>query len=246
MKQLISAAIILGAPAILGLTIVLGFSCFYAGLPAMWAGLAVLSAAAACCAVKKFFPAMWFYLAAALVLLVIYPKLEGFESYGREGRIRGMLSELRVKINDYKTKTGRWPRDGSALGTPAFELRQGHSPSSAIETVLLPPEAYLRPPGNSADPLSVKIAAAGSGEERLQYWGGDWREPVLLYPGGEYSYTVRREKDNALVSSGVINVPFSPGLKADSGGLVYDPAAGQIFINCTHNTRQGGKPWWWL
>lgn len=246
MTTLINAGIILGAPAIPLLTIMLGFGCFYAEPPAMWAGLLLLAAIVVYSAAKRAFAAMWLYLAAALILLVIYPKLEGLESYNREGRIRGMLSELRVKISGYKARTGQWPMDGAILGAPAFDLRQGHKTSAGIETFALPPSAYLRPPENSDESLLVKVLAAGSGEERLQYWNRGSLEPVLMYPGGAHSYIVRREKDNVLFSSGMVNVPVPPGFRTDSGGLLYDPATGRIFINCAHTTRQSGKPWWWF
>lgn len=245
MATLKNLLILLGALVIPLAVAVVGFNWFHAGPAPAYAGYALLLSLAAVFGFKRNRTAMGLYLASTLVLMIVYPKLAGLESYGREGRMLGQLSELRMRLEEVRAAQGAYPATAAALTAKPLDLLDGHPVTSAVETVRLPPEAYLLPPAApEAELLSVVVRAQGSTRERRRFWSREERTPILLYPGGTYAYEVRRGQGVAFIASGTVTVPLPPDFKADGGTYVYDPAAGQVFINCTHERRQQVEPWW--
>ncbi len=245
METLKNVLIILGALAIPPAAIVIGFNYFYAGPGPQLGGCALLGALAVRFGFTKRFAAMGLYLAALLFLALVYPKLGGFESYMREGRMKGGLSELRTQVEKIKADSGAYPADASALLPGRLDLGPGHKKTAAVETVRLPAEAYLLPPAmKKGDSLLVTVKTVSGDWERRYSWSADSVWPVLLYPGRSYSYEVRNERDKSLVSGGTVSVPLPPGFVEDGATYVYDPGSGYVFINCTHALRQKPEAWW--
>lgn len=239
--------IIFGAPGLFIGAIVLGYNVFYAEAPGLWLGLAALGGAAAYFAFRRAFAAMCLYGAGLLLFLVVYPKLEGLESYSREGRLRGRLGAMRQEILTSRAREGRWPQDGAGLSAAGFELRSGHSTPAAVETFVFPRENYIWPPDRLDEKLNVAVLEAGAPQEETLrwYWGNDVAAPMFLYPGGEFGYRVTRDKDGSMVSSGTVKAPVPPGFVPDSGVLVYDPSTGNLFVNCAHRMKQKSNMRWW-
>ncbi|MDO8803267.1 MAG: hypothetical protein Q7R35_02455 [Elusimicrobiota bacterium] len=225
-------------------TIGVGLGWYYAeGSPAL-VGQTLLLLLAVVFALKRNFAAMGLYLAGILFLMVVYPKLEDFESYAREGRMAGQFSELRSRLAGIKTADGSYPGTITQV-PPPLKLRSGHKNTSAIDTVRLPDEAYLYPPQIPAgEKLRVTLRQEGTNREQSYTWSGDNKQPLLLYPGGTYFYEIRRESPAALVSSGTVKVPVPPDFNVDSGKYAYDRTHGHFFINCTHTGKQQRAPWW--
>ncbi|MFA6030894.1 MAG: hypothetical protein WC969_13640 [Elusimicrobiota bacterium] len=245
MTTLKNLLVLLGALFIPLVVMVVGFNGFHAGPAPAYAGYGLLLALAAVFGFKRNFTAMGLYLGSVFVLMIVYPKLAGLESYGREGRMLGQLSELRMHLEELKAAQGAYPATAEALAAKPLDLLDGHSVTSAVESVRLPPEAYLAPPSApETELLAVVVRAQGSEREYRRFWSREERTPILLYPGGTYAYEVRRGQGVAFIASGTVTVPLPPDFKVDGGAYVYDSATGQVFINCTHDRRQQVEPWW--
>lgn len=244
METLKNVLIMLGAILIPLITLAVGLSGGYAEGRAAMVGQALLLLLAAGFAFKKKFLAMGLYLAGILFVATMYPKIEAFSSYSREGSTLGQLSELRSSLAGMKTADGTSP-DAILKVTTPLRLKNGHKDTSAIYTVRLPDEAYLFPPEIPAgETLRVTLKQEGADWEQDYAWTRENKWPLLLYPGGTYIYEIRRENPARLVSSGTVKVPVPPGFNVDSGEYAYDQAHGWIFINCTHSGRQHVIPWW--
>lgn len=244
METFKNVLILLSAMLIPLLTLIFGLGWAYGEGRVAMGGQGLLLLLAAVFALKRNFTAMGLYLAGIVFLLLVYPKMGDFESYSREGRISGQLSEFRSRLAGLATPDGAYPEVAPKAAAP-LKLRSGHENTSAVYAVRLPEAAYLYPPQiKERERLRVTLRQEGAGWEQNYAWSAENRWPLLLYPGGTYIYEVRREDPAALVSSGTVTVPVPPDFKIDSGEYAYDRAHGNLFINCTHSGRQRMHPWW--
>lgn len=159
-------------------------------------------------------------------LAVLYPQVAGYESYVREGAMRGLLGSMHQQVQESWVKTGEFPqtlalKPNEAVRTPEHGVRRG------IEIV----EFAAALPARSS---GAYVVLSGDARDAL---------PFFASSNGRLVYRVVDAQWNEL-SSGAVNVSIPAGFRPDTGALTYSPKLGFLFINCTHKTRQRGDPWW--
>ena len=216
------------------------------------AALSGLAAAGACVAGLQFFarPAIgWIGMAACALIgllflwrrhrvaaanmvlgvvfiAVLYPKVEGLESYMREGAMKGLLGSMHQQVRESWLKTGGFPQTLALKPNEAVRIPE-HGARREIEIA----EFAAESPAHSSGTYVV--------------FSGDARDaqPFFASSDGHLVYRVMDAQWNEL-SSGTVNVSIPAGFQPDTGALTYSPKLGFFFINCTHKTHQRGDPWW--
>lgn len=229
------------------------------GYPAGWprtASLLVQLAAAGLLLKARRFAAA---AAAGLLLAGFLPFYRSASDMGSKSvhyRNHGSLGSFRAGLALEEKASGRLPADLSGVEAPVLAVKNGHPRTRAVKVFRLPPEAYtLRVPAGGGY-SSVRGYARGrdGAEVNLSYdeaYPDQGASAVLLYPGQEYSYELTGVPagggTETLISSGTVTVPEAPGFEKDTGTWAYDPEAGHIFINCTHEPEyKKGWLWWAL
>ncbi|MHB0995608.1 MAG: hypothetical protein ACYC2I_04485 [Elusimicrobiales bacterium] len=229
------------------------------GYPAGWpraaALLVQLAAAGLLLKARRFGAAA----AAGLLLAGFLPLYRSASDIGGKSvhyRNYNSLGSFRAEVALEEKASGRRPADLSGVKAPVLAVKNGHSRTREVKIFRLPPEAYtLRVPAGGGY-SSVKGYARGrdGAKVNLAYdeaYPEQSQSAVLLYPGQEYSFELTGVpaggRAETLISSGTVSVPEVPGFEKDTGTWVYDPDAGHVFINCTHEPEyKKGWLWWAL
>lgn len=192
----------------------------------------------------------------AICLLVLYPR--GYELGGKSAHYSNYRAviKLREAMALEEKISGRRLVDLSGIKVPVIAVKNGHGRSREVEIVRLPQEAYTLRVPEKGGYSSVRGHASGRDGSNVdlayeEAYPEQSQTVALLYPGQEYSYELTGVPagggTETLISSGTVAVPEAPGFEKDTGTWAYDPEAGHIFINCTHEPEyKKGWLWWAL
>ncbi|HAM34722.1 MAG TPA: hypothetical protein DEB40_12580 [Elusimicrobia bacterium] len=205
---------------------------FVAGMK-LFAHPAIAWAAGAACvllAMPLLFRRRWIaggaLCAGAVSIGMFFPNIRGFESYVREGAMKGLLGLMRGQVNEAWAKTGGFPQNLTLQPDQAVRIPE-HGFHREIEIADFNASVPNPPPGTY---LLLSADAQDS-------------EPFFQAPGGRLAYRILDAQSHEL-SSGAVRVSIPAGFRPDTGALTYAPKLGLVFINCTHKTRQREEPWW--